>query len=122
MSANVTVDECCDCGDYPNGPLRRAEDCPHHRSKPLFIPLKTVYFEAFKSGKKTVEYRRYGLRWNERTCRFGRRVVLSKGYGKAHRLNGRIVGFQRRYMQSAAWLACYGTGDVAACIRIEVER
>lgn len=25
------MSEFCDCGDYPNGPLRRAADCPTHR-------------------------------------------------------------------------------------------
>jgi len=28
--------------------------------KPLFIPLKTIYYEAFKDGSKTEELRRYG--------------------------------------------------------------
>ena len=45
----------------------------------LFIPLKTAYFEAFRAGTKTVEFRLYGPRWNERTCPVGRSVVLSKG-------------------------------------------
>jgi hypothetical protein len=89
---------------------------------PLFIPLKTEYYEGFLLGTKTTEYRRYGPRWNERTCRVGRRVVLSKGYGKAHRLRGVVVGFQRRVMSNADWIACYGSPDFAACIRIKVER
>lgn len=49
---------------------------------PVFIPLKTEYYEAFCDGSKTVEYRQYGPRWNERTCQVGRRVTISKGYGK----------------------------------------
>ena len=91
--------------------------------KPLFIPLKTEYFEAFKAGTKKVEYRPYGPRWNERTCRVGRPVVLSKGYGKAHRLTGRITSFSRSAMPTLtrAWRDCYGDrhGD-AACIRIRL--
>lgn len=48
--------------------------------KPLFIPLKTQWFRAFESGAKTVEYRAYGPRWNERTCTPGRLALLSHGY------------------------------------------
>jgi len=59
--------------------------------KPLFIPLKTEYFNAFKSGEKFIEYRAYGPRWNEKTCPAGRRVVLSKGYGKHERITGVIL-------------------------------
>lgn len=73
---------------------------------PLFIPLYTRFFEAFKRGTKKTEFRDYGPRWNERTCLSGRAVTLSKGYGKYERLSGRVVRFSRR-------------GDVA-CIRIDI--
>lgn len=53
--------------------------------KPLFVALKAKYFDQFVDGSKKVEYRRYGPGWNERTCRIGRRVTLSKGYGRHHR-------------------------------------
>ncbi len=71
----------------------------HHQTaglalKPLFIPLKREYFEAFKSGTKTEEYRPEGPRWNARTCAVGRPVVLSLGYGKANRLNGVVTGYR----------------------------
>lgn len=92
------------------------------REDALFVPLKTEYFEAFKAGSKTVEYRRYGRGWNEHTCRVGRSVTLSKGYGKYSRLSGIVVGFSRRLMASKAWLACYGVPGEAACIRIKVLR
>lgn len=88
---------------------------------PLFIPLKTEYYEAFKWGTKTVEYRRYGPRWNKKTCYVGRAVVLSKGYGKQDRVHGTIIGFQRRFVSNPAWLDCYGEPDYAACIRIKVK-
>jgi hypothetical protein len=90
--------------------------------KPLFIPLKTEYFEAFKAGTKTTEYRAYGSRWNERTCSVGRAVVLSKGYGKGNRLTGVVVAFQKRFMETPEWLECYGKPGTAACILIGVER
>ena len=58
--------------------------------KALFIPLKKCYFDAFASGRKTVEYRKAGKRWNLKTCTPGREVILSCGYGKQKRLAGRI--------------------------------
>jgi hypothetical protein len=89
--------------------------------KPLFVPLKTKYFEAFKNGTKTTEFRRYGALWNERSCRIGRKVVLSRGYGKQERLTGMVVGFEKRQMYSADWLACYGAAGDAACIQIQLD-
>lgn len=62
----------------------------------LFVPLKTQFFEAFKRGEKQTEFRRYGARWNEKTCRIGRRITLSKGYGKYARLAGTISSFDVR--------------------------
>jgi hypothetical protein len=89
--------------------------------KPLFIPLKSEYYNAFCDGSKTVEYRLYGQRWNERTCRVGRRVTLSKGYGKKHRRHGVIIGFAVQKMSSEDWLACYGKAGLAACIEIRLD-
>jgi hypothetical protein len=94
--------------------------------KPLFIPLKREYFEAFKAGTKLEEFRPYGRRWNERTCVVGRPVVISLGYGRAHRMVGVVSAF-RQSMEpttSAAWAACYGAkhaGAPAACIAIALE-
>lgn len=94
--------------------------------KPLFIPLKREYFEAFQAGTKLEEFRPYGPRWNERTCPVGRPVVLSLGYGRAHRMAGVVAGF-RTSMEpttSPAWAACYGEkhpGKPAACIAIDLE-
>lgn len=98
---------------------------PSNTEVALFIPLKTEYFEAFANGSKDTEYRPYGPRWNERTCRVGRPVVLSKGYGKRQRLRGVVVGFARMRTSrpSAAWEKCYGSREAdMACIGIEVHR
>lgn len=65
--------------------------------KPLFIPLRREYFEAFDNGKKDTEYRLYGPRWNERTCVVGRPVILS--LGKQRRLNGVITSFECKLAQ-----------------------
>jgi len=93
--------------------------------KPLFIPLKAEYYEAFDNGSKKEEYRPYGPRWNERTCRIGRRVTISYGYGKNRRRTGMIVSFDqsRGQTKTPAWQACYGGKGhtVAACIGIKLD-
>lgn len=96
--------------------------------KALFIPLKREYFEAFKRGDKTEEFRRHGPRWNEQTCTPGRPVVLSLGYGKANRLQGVIShfylsrGHALQGFQRIALRACYGTIDIdVACIGIKLD-
>jgi len=95
--------------------------------KPLFIPLKTLYYDEFVSGRKLSELRIYGPRWNEKTCSIGRPVILSKGYGKKHRAEGTVSEFYKRdartfgsrYQQ--AILDCYGTLDKPiAEIRIQL--
>ena len=95
---------------------------------PLFIPLKTEYYKSFLAGTKTEELRRYGTRWNERTCLVGRPVTLSLGYGKAHRLTGTIERFKRQHGSTfgstykAAILAVFGTLDIEiACISITMN-
>lgn len=91
--------------------------------KPLFIPLKRKFFERFESGEKDTEYRPYGPRWNERTCKMGRLVTLSLGYGKQRRLQGWIAGFDvsADATKSRDWIECYGSRHSrAACIRIKL--
>lgn len=61
--------------------------------RPLFIPLRSKWFAQIYSGEKRHEYRAYGPRWNEGTCRVGRRVTVSRGYGKAQRLAKVIASF-----------------------------
>jgi hypothetical protein len=50
------------------------------RVKPFFLALKSKYWDQFAAGIKTVEWRAYGARFNERVLLPGRRVVLSCGY------------------------------------------
>jgi hypothetical protein len=94
--------------------------------KPLFIPLRTEYFEAFRNGTKTREYRTEGRMWNHLTCRPGRPVILSKGYGKAHRLNG-VIGSAHLLphpltQQLPGWKECYGESTATAiCIDIKIQ-
>jgi len=96
--------------------------------KPLFIPLQTKYYEQFAAGEKHEELRRYGPRWNEKTCMIDREVVLSKGYGKKNRMTGRISKFKRQhgstlgYAFQSAILDVFGTLDIEiACISIELS-
>lgn len=97
--------------------------------KPLFIPLKTEYYNAFLDGTKTHELRRYGGAWTEKNIWPGRAVTLSKGYGKQHRQSGTVKSFEVRSGDSfdgtyrSSILAVYGTLDVdIACIEIELEK
>jgi hypothetical protein len=87
---------------------------------PLFVPLKTEWFEAFRSGAKVEEWRRYGGRWNETSCRIGRPVVLSLGYTRT-RLTGFVIGFRIRVASKAA-ATIYGEGTRCAVIRIRLTR
>ena len=95
---------------------------------PLFIPLKTKYFNAFTNGSKTEELRAYGPRWDTATCQVGRRVTLSCGYGKAKRLAGTIWRFKKQHGSTfgrtykADILSVYGTLDIdIACISIKLS-
>lgn len=92
--------------------------------KPLFIPLKAEYFDQFEAGTKTVEYRKRGGRWNHLTCFVGRKVTLSRGYGKHRRLSGVITGFHYDTCPNKlpGWVDCYGEGaGDASCITIKLE-
>lgn len=96
-------------------------------SKPLFIPLKRDYFEAFERGEKREEYRPFGPRWNRRTCEIGRSVVLSLGYGKRRRLIGVVTSFRVELAPAVlpGWVECYGKtprAEAAACIGITVHQ
>lgn len=92
------------------------------KDTPLFIPLRTEFYEAFKSGAKRDELRAYGTRWNERTCSVGRPVLLSKDYGKQNRLTGRIWAFRKQHGSTfgsgykRAIFDCYGTLDIEIAV------
>lgn len=64
--------------------------------KPLFIPLRTQWFREFEAGTKDTEYRAYGPRWNENTCRVGRKATVSHGYS-GKRLERVVAGFEKLY-------------------------
>ena len=94
--------------------------------KPLFIPLKTEYFNAFKSGEKSVELRNAkDKRWSANNCSVGRAVTLSRCYGKHERLSGVVAAFAVLHVDEleapsrAAFKACYGeAANYVSCIHI----
>lgn len=88
--------------------------------KPLFIPLKTQYFNEFSSGEKSKEFRRYGARWNEETCAVWRDVVLSKGYGKQSRLDGMVVGFEKKKAADLSEVERKSIFDVYGTLEIDI--
>lgn len=89
--------------------------------RPLFIPLRREYFQAFARGEKQVEYRLNGKRWNAITCRKGRAVVLSCGYS-GPRLHGVITDvtfLSDPGNEVEGWRDCYGLkSGKAICIWI----
>jgi hypothetical protein len=105
---------------------RRGLPCPKCNEleavRPLFVPLKREHFDAFERGDKDHEYRAYGPRWNEATCRVGRRVLLSFGYGKQRRLRGVIVGFAVVGADAdPAIRTVYPIGEKFAAIKIKLS-
>ena len=119
--------------ELPNGMRTSRGHCPDcdgvgfYIEKPLFIPLKAEFFEAFERGEKDTEYRPRVARWSEAVCRIGRRVVLSRGYGKARRLTGTIVGFHYDNLPTVnipRWREIYpqyASGHGAVCIKIKLD-
>lgn len=90
--------------------------------KPLFIPLKTEFYDSFMSGEKCEEFRAYGPRWNEKVCRVGRPVLLSKGYGKHSRATSKVTSFEKRHGHDfisddqGAILACFGSLNIEIAV------
>lgn len=93
--------------------------------KPLFVPLKSKYFDAFADGTKSFEYRAHGPRWNSATVRIGRRVTLSRGYGKQARLHGTISKIELRTDLEnlpPGFRDCYPTATEAIVFKIDLDR
>ncbi len=92
---------------------------PPAKMKPLFLALKAIYYDAFLAGTKDTKYRLAGRGgWNAKTCVIGRRITLSRGYGKQQRMKRIIRGFEERYRDAPDFIACYGKPGMAACIYI----
>lgn len=106
------------------GTCPKCGDKVYSDARPLFIPLKAKFFAAFANGSKDTEYRVRDNRWNMETCRIGRRVVLSCGYGKKHRLHGVVVACHYDNLPTVnvpGWVECYGRhSGPATCIKIQL--
>ena len=87
--------------------------------KPLFIPLRTQWFREFEAGTKDTEYRAYGPRWNENTCRVGRKATISHGYS-GKRLERVVAGFEMMSWSHApvAAKAIYPDAEFIAAIHL----
>jgi hypothetical protein len=88
-------------------------------NKPLFVALMREHFLAFEQRTKRHEWRRYGSRWNEKSCFIGRAVTLSLGYS-GRRLTGQVVSF-RRCPAGVAQAALFGRGTLCAVIGIKID-
>lgn len=90
--------------------------------KPLFVPLTRHWFEQFERGEKATEFRLYGARWNERTCRIGRPVTLSLGYGTKRRLTAVVSRFELVGPDAdPAIREVYPSADLIAAVGIKVS-
>lgn len=90
--------------------------------KPLFVPLRKIYFTEFADGLKTTEFRVLGPRWNDRVCFAGRPVVLSCGYSGPRILTS-VAAFSAVDSSSDEHLsAFFGAGIMLAAIRMALCR
>ena len=91
--------------------------------KPLFCPLKREFFNQFKNGCKTTEYRIYGKRWNENTCQIGRKINLSLGCN-GERLLATITNFEIKHIDDThidAQTLFKDKAEMIACISISLH-
>lgn len=71
-------------------------------TKPLWVPLKAKYFDAFEAGSKTIEYRLYGAQWTEKHIYPGRPAVLGRGYS-GRRLRAEVIKLEVRVMSTETY-------------------
>ncbi len=94
--------------------------------KPIFIPLKSEYYQAFLDGSKRIEYRRAGVgQFTLAKCTPGRDVTLSKGYGRRDRIRGTVVNswIEHHEHPTGAIADCYGHQPIdIIAIEITVDR
>jgi len=88
--------------------------------KPLFVPLRREWFEAFQRREKFEEWRRYGKQWNERVCWIGRPVQLSLGY-RSVRLLGTVVSFRTAPARRPGAGDLYGEGTICAVFGVKID-
>ena len=91
--------------------------------RPVLLALRKQHFLAFAGGSKTVEWRAWGPRWNDKAIRPGRAIALSKGYSGA-RLHGVVVKVERVERDDApeGARAIYPEAATFCMLTIRVER
>lgn len=91
------------------------------KSAPLFVPLRAEHFRAFAAGTKTIEWRKFGKRFNDRTLWLKRPVTLSNGYS-GDRLFGKIILLQFAPAEEVGpdALAIYKRRDLLVGIHIKL--
>jgi len=94
----------------------------NNEEKPKFIAVKAEYFRAFKDGSKTVEWRKFGPGYNERTLWIGRAITISNGYSGA-RLHGTITAldFMPARLVSKEALLYYAPSDTLVGIHVKLR-
>ena len=90
--------------------------------KSIFVPLRTEHWKDFRDRRKSIEWRAWGARWNDRTITPGRPIILSKGYIR-DRLHGVVVKAQRvsRLLAPDAALAIYPNVETFCAIEIALQ-
>jgi hypothetical protein len=108
------------------GGLSKANGGRSHEA--TFRPAQDQVLRGAKRDDKHSEHRLCRPRWNEKTCPPGRPILLSKGYGKQHSLQGVITEFLKRDAKTFgstyrdSMLRLYGKLDKpTAEIRIKLE-
>lgn len=85
----------------------------------MFVPLYRQWFDAFRAGTKTEEWRLLGSRWNANSCWIGRPVTLSLGYTMT-RLHGTITSFRVETATGGA-IELYGKNAKCAVFGIKLD-
>jgi hypothetical protein len=88
-------------------------------NKSIFVALRSKHWIDFRDRRKSIEWRAWGARWNDRTITPGSTIILSKGYTRV-RLHGVVVRVHRvsRSLAPDAALAIYP--DIEAFCAIEI--
>lgn len=88
--------------------------------KPYFLPLRKVWFNAFRDGLKTTEYRLAGTRYE--SIKSGRIITLSCGYSGAQ-LQAECVSIEKMSIENCPTecLSVYPAGSILLAIHLKVK-
>ena len=91
-------------------------------TRSIFVPLRSKHWNDFRDRRKSIEWRAWGTRWNDRTIIPGSTIILAKGYTR-DRLRGVVVRVQRvsRSLAPDAALAIYPNVETFCAIEIALQ-